>query len=475
MNVLNNQRPATIPDGPLAFKKPFHRRLKIPILAQVSGLLFLLLISAGLLTVRQLSLTSQDVKTLAAAETVKLTLEPATSTLEFGQEKEYKIMAETNPVDLKVSAADLVVLRIQNDLIEIVDITPTTRLPVVLRSFQADIPGVRGSIVLGATPKNEFKGKDYIATVKVRAKDKAGTARLTMINGGSQVAAFGNSNNVYDNTGSSIAITVNAPVTPPTTVCWNYVIGSGNNLNWPNACKGIPKTAELVCAEVITPLAADEKTAYSAWIAAGSPVPEICKVSPPPVPTDPKLSLKFRIQGVTKAGIVKTADVTIRYHQKNSAEMFNKTFPLTVTSQTDGTFGTTTPITLTAIHPEMIDQLNNKGVDILVKTPTTLRKKLGTIAYPPTDGSNTLVGNFNTQDMKLMVGDFDRSHTPHEQENYLRGSDIGRMVSKLTDLSIPATGEYADLDINHDGFFRGNDIGLIVGNLTDISISGDSI
>ncbi len=66
------------------------------------------------------------------------------------------------------------------------------------------------------------------------------------------------------------------------TVCWNFV---GEGSYWPNGCKGnIPRDG-VMCTMATVPLTDAEKTAYQAWVAAGSVVPEGCNRDRTPTPT----------------------------------------------------------------------------------------------------------------------------------------------------------------------------------------------
>jgi hypothetical protein len=61
-----------------------------------------------------------------------------------------------------------------------------------------------------------------------------------------------------------------AATSEPTEICWNRVIFFNNNYNWPNSCKGSPRT-DLACSQVLVPLSANEVTGYKSWISAGKP------------------------------------------------------------------------------------------------------------------------------------------------------------------------------------------------------------
>ncbi len=77
-----------------------------------------------------------------------------------------------------------------------------------------------------------------------------------------------------------------AATSEPTQICWNRVTSVNNALQWPNSCKGNPRT-DLVCTQILIPLTSDEVTQYNQWIALGKPYITGCEtsVTSTPAPT----------------------------------------------------------------------------------------------------------------------------------------------------------------------------------------------
>ena len=68
-----------------------------------------------------------------------------------------------------------------------------------------------------------------------------------------------------------------AATSEPTQICWNRVLeGSGGTYQWPNSCKGNPRT-DVACTQIRIALSASEIKSYKAWIEAGKPSIPGCK------------------------------------------------------------------------------------------------------------------------------------------------------------------------------------------------------
>lgn len=479
---------------------PVRRRInmpKIPMVAQLSAVLSLLLIGAGLLTVNQLNKAPQNLSTQAATGDVALEFEPTTGTLQFNQEKTFNIVATPSNTTMKVTAA---VIRVRSEDAELIDVTGVTTtgfsLPIELKPFGVEMENEQikqWAVTLGSTPQAPFTGKNTIVAIKVKAKSTAGQAKIEIASS-SEVAAFDNAGNVKRTPANAaesakqiLSLDISGTTPPPAgTVCWNRVSGTGENLNWPNACRGSVDTS-LVCASVVTPLTAEEKTAYRAWVTAGSVVPAACTTTtpPPPATTDPTLNLGFRVQGVVKAGVSQTAEVVIRYKKKNSTEIVKKTYSHTFTSVTPqapdsspvGTFRSAQPLVLTGLNMAEVDRLPTSGtfgtgLEVYVKTPTSLRKKLGEITYENNQSIPVrLRGLFVGDAQRLMVGDFVRTGADLNIFDIL---DISKMVNKYTVASQSAAGTLAEFDTNFDGTFDILDISLVVSNFKVATTTGDN-
>lgn len=502
-NTPNQQPISQLPEQPKQGHTfvPQRKRFslpKIPVVAQISGLLSFLLLGAGLLTANQLSQTSQDLSSQAANQGAKFDWESSTATMGFNQEKIFNVVLTVDP-NIKASAAVVRVRTANHDLVEIQDIKPiTAAFPIVLKDFFLEIDNAPTKVwatALGADPTKPLAGTHKIVTVKVKSKAKAGTAQVD-ITSNSEVAVLGKNTNANREDYKPLQITISetgatptpsptqSPTPSPTTgVCWNKVITEQgtNRLIWPNACKGDKPNPDMACAAVIVPLQESEITAYRAWQAAGSKVPEGCGTTPTPS-ASPILNVGFRIQGVNKAGVTVPAEITLRYKKKNSNEIIKKVYNITYTSSVPsiaeiGPPGTFMPVStpVTDINFDEVDAIPNTnsttpGVEIFVKTPTTLRKKLGIVRFgtmPP--GYITAI--FKGNDQVLMVGDFDRAAG---QENKFRLSDITKMANQYLDVTNAITDKNKEFDVNYDGVFNFTDYTIVYNNYKQILLEGDT-
>lgn len=64
-----------------------------------------------------------------------------------------------------------------------------------------------------------------------------------------------------------------------TEICWNRVISSGGQYQWPDACKGAVEPGTS-CAQLLVPLTEDEQRQYTEWVASGSAVIDQCRGVP---------------------------------------------------------------------------------------------------------------------------------------------------------------------------------------------------
>ncbi len=72
-----------------------------------------------------------------------------------------------------------------------------------------------------------------------------------------------------------------AATAEPVEICWNRVITFNDTYNWPNSCKGSPRT-DQICTQILVPLTSAEISGYNEWISLGSPYIPGCGG---PVPT----------------------------------------------------------------------------------------------------------------------------------------------------------------------------------------------
>lgn len=300
---------------------------KIPVVAQISGLLSLLLLGAGLLTVNQLTRTTQNLQSQAATGDVLLEFNQPTAELTPGQEKSFFIVATPSNSTMKISAA---IIRLRNedfDVAEVTSISPVAGiLPVVLKPLAEEVKNqslVQHAITLGADPTKPVTGKQNLVEVKVKAKNKVGKANIEIAQN-SEIAAFENAGNViktYDLANAQkqfLVIDVKDQANPPGTICWNFVTEDAGQTYWPNGCKGTVPTEDLVCTTAIIPLTVAEKEQYNAWKAQGSVIPDACKTTNPPTDSGACVSkTATKVVGVEKTPLQANAKVkpgdTIEY------------------------------------------------------------------------------------------------------------------------------------------------------------------
>jgi hypothetical protein len=203
----------------------------------------------------------------------------------------------------------------------------------------------------------------------------------------------------------------------------------------------------------------------------------------------PSLKLGFRTQGLNKAGVTQTGEVILRYKKKNSSEIVKKPYTVTFTSKaSDPTqnqpagkfYYASDPITLTGVNLSEAERLSTSGtfgtgIEVYVKTPTTLRKKLGEIIYESNQAPIRLQGYFLADNQQLMVGDFDRYIDEEvNQENKFRLTDVTKMKNQYTRVSTPVNDLNREYDINFDGTFNLVDVSQIIDNYRQILLEGDT-
>lgn len=543
---------------------------KLPLVAQISGVLSLLLLGAGLLTANQLTRTSQDLQSQAAVEQVTLNYEsPGAATMGLNQEKTFNVVMNA-PQNLNVTAAIIRMRTAHTDLIEVTNIVPVgTGLPVVLKEFEFEsrnAPTTTWSATFGANPLQPLLGNKVVAAVTVTSKDKAGAAELE-ISSNSEVAAFGNPGTVYDGSYRSLEITVfdgpGEEPKPPTSA--NACVGNtakrvvGNQKvvlqansevrrgdvieytvavqhdrdresitfinNLPPHLEYINETALLqytndsgrVISERITPVYRDTENTLSYYApvsrdSAGeylliyqakvretatlgafintanitfipTDAASTCGIGlvvtdgtggPPPSqpPTvTPKLSVKFQIQGVLTSGVTETGELALRYpDQQDFSKKVVKRHPNTTFVSGENGIFTSEFVTLADMPHPIIGE-----IEVFVKTPVSLRRKLGVIGsgrFDPTTGEQT--ADFNRE--VLFVGDFDRSTIGGAtQENFFRVTDVSAMLSQFKRASNPVTEQNKEYDLDKNNVINILDVSIILSNFTRASIEGERL
>lgn len=582
MNAQNNNdlsfqssqpfTPASVPSEPSQNTKKdikMSRKIslpKIPLIAQITGFLSLLLIGAGLMTSFQLSNTSQDLSTQAAGGSAALKFEQETGTMTPGQQKNFYLVASGNPSNLQLGAAIIRLKTQDSDKIDILNIAPEPAMPIIIQQFGQEMKSgnlAQWSMVQGILPEQPFVGPKRIAAVTVLSTGKTGTAKIEIASN-SEIAAYDNEANVYDKAAKFLNLTI-ADDTPPTsgdacvskkadkltmngeTVASRTELTQGSSVQRgdiieykitvkrkddstfaatvkdtiPASLEFIPGSLKIDNASATQAISdnkldlrigfgtiavgiKDPRTlTYRVKVkdnAALEPITNAAQVYLNDSTTGPstcsialkvtdggttsqnaKLNLAFRVQGVTKAGIQQDVEIALRY--KNvKGETKVKTYNTTMTSE-DSSTPEGQPIAIFR-NPafELTDfDINDvdtgaqaqTNIDLLVKTKTSLRKNLGELTFNDDKTPVTMNGIFINDDKKLIIGDFDRSSA--EQNNVIRGVDLGKMLSQFDQLTQPATGNKAIYDIDNNGVLNSGDISLMLSNLTAISVKGDEL
>lgn len=178
----------------------------------------------------------------------------------------------------------------------------------------------------------------------------------------------------------------------------------------------------------------------------------------PPTTASASLQLQFRLGGLKKAGIQIPADVTVRYAASGSAavtKVYNKTY----TSIDGGTLASTTPLQLEGIT--VTTPITN--VEVFVKTPTSLQKKIGTLTL--NKGANQLLTT-----AELFVGDFNQDAG---QKNVFNILDVSKMLTEYKALNNPITDANRAYDVNFDNNFNILDASYVIQNYQTLVLQGE--
>lgn len=404
------------------------KKLKVPFVAQIFGALTLIVTVAGLLTAQQLSQTSQDIASQAqTALPIDLSIQPATKTMAVNSEEKFNV--EINPNGRQPTAASLII-KYDPTFVSVHRgnyISPFTNI-----LHDLDPRSGQTTVAVGTVPTTIITARSNLLQFTVSALNKKGTTKVTLV--GSEVAAAGSSTNQAKIIGDLTLTIGDAPSSPP-------------------------------------------------------------PVSPPPADS-PKLNLMFRVQGVTKAGISKEAEVWLKYKHKTTGQMivkkYNHNYVSSAASTPDstpvGAFKNAELLTLTDLNLDEVDRTNSQyptfgtGIEVYVKTPTSLRKKLGELTYESTNTPVRIKGVFVADADRLLVGDFYRPTA--DQINVIRSLDLGKLLDAFTlstnGVSVPVTdqnkAQIGQFDIDNNGTINNFDVSLFLGNFTtatEVSIKGD--
>lgn len=192
-------------------------------------------------------------------------------------------------------------------------------------------------------------------------------------------------------------------------------------------------------------------------------------ITPPQVSST--LDLNASLQGLTRAGVNMPATVYLVPSAATATSSATAVpdaidpiaYQTELLSGEGGTLKTLTPVELTDIEvpPE------GTRYDILLKTPYSLRKKLGSMLLLP--GLNETPAAWT--DLKLLTGDF--VQTPQLEWNRLNLLDIAAQLSVYTQLNVPVTATNKQFDVTFDGKIDILDIALVLSNYTALAVLGD--
>jgi len=207
--------------------------------------------------------------------------------------------------------------------------------------------------------------------------------------------------------------------------------------------------------------------------ATATPTPITPTATPTPTPSISgnvnTLSLAFRLQGLTRPnqeleGIV--------YLQNNSSILDGEqSDSLSIEYELPAKFksgqnGIITPIENIRLSDIPIAPGGTR-YDIFVKTPVSLRKKLGTLVLKP--GTNAAPTEW--AQIQLKTGDFWQS--PRAEWNVLNLRDLSQILNVYTQLQIATTATNKQFDVNFDGFIDIMDVAIVLSNYTQLEVRGD--
>jgi hypothetical protein len=179
----------------------------------------------------------------------------------------------------------------------------------------------------------------------------------------------------------------------------------------------------------------------------------------PPPAVAANLRLEFKLQGLRKAGVQIPATVTIKYTTTGSATLI-KEYSKTYTSTTSGVLASTNPLPLEGIN--LVNPVDN--VEVYVKTPTSLTKKIGSVRL--IRGTASLLSQTT-----LFVGDFNRAGNQNNLFNIL---DINKMLVQYNALDNPLNDDNREFDVNFDNNFDLLDASLVISNYQSLQLEGEN-
>lgn len=190
------------------------------------------------------------------------------------------------------------------------------------------------------------------------------------------------------------------------------------------------------------------------------------------------ISFPFKLQGLAKAG----EEITVSLWFQPTDELRSYTIDSLAAKslETQATFSSDADGWLTPKNPIDITSLLQKNpslerYQILVKTPVSLRQKVGQFDLAPGKRWNIVaVKNAYSNDWSsqpVLVGDF--AQTGAANYNVLNILDITAIKNQYTDLEVPITANNKKFDLNYNNKIDILDPGLVLSNWTDLFVVGD--
>ncbi len=201
-----------------------------------------------------------------------------------------------------------------------------------------------------------------------------------------------------------------------------------------------------------------------------TPVPPPTITPTPPISDNSNtLSLAFQLQGLTQPNQALEGIVYLQNNSNilddNQAEVVFAEYEIP-TKLISGRNGVLSPMERIRLNQVPIAP-GGTSYDLLIKTPFSLRKKLGSLKLQP--GPNIAPTNWAKQQLK--TGDFWQN--PRAEWNVLNLRDITQMLTVYTQLQVPVNEANRKFDVNFDQIIDIIDVAIVLSNYTAIEVKGD--
>ncbi len=178
------------------------------------------------------------------------------------------------------------------------------------------------------------------------------------------------------------------------------------------------------------------------------------------------LSPQVYLQGATQKDLViPNVAVTVAY--ESDGLRYYETFQTTFISKSGGILAPQTPIAITSL-PGLSPDGKTVQVEVYIKTPTSLRKKVGTTTLTPMRLSSV------RSNVKLPVGDFVQTG---EDENSITLRDITALqaaVARFARTSGNSFGGDRQFDVDYSNSIDEKDVQLVLKNYKALENRGDA-